>query len=199
MFWYSHGPSGGSPPYPGDTQCCPGSPPAPGVRDRCPPDRGRNEDQSPSASGNTEVRISRKQPVANSTGTGPRTSRSARVNSPASGGRCRPGVPAGRRADNARKSFFRQKLLGTVLVQDPGRQYGDFRMGIHIGGHPAEKGRIKGDIRIHNQMIPALQIGQNRIVGPPKPMFPYWGRTVTPGKVHWSLSAVISSGELSQR
>ena len=64
-----------------------------------------------------------------------------------------------------RDPLLRQILLGSVLVHDPGRQDRDLGMGFHILNHPAEQGRLKRHVRIHDQMVFALEVGEHRVVG----------------------------------
>ena len=61
--------------------------------------------------------------------------------------------------------LFRKILLGAVLIQHPGRQDRDVGMGFHVHNHPAEQGRLEGNVRVHDQMVFALEMGKHRVVG----------------------------------
>ena len=52
----------------------------------------------------------------------------------------------------------------TGFRKKAGRQYGNIRMGFHIGNHTAQQGRMKGNSGIHDQMVFTLQPRDHSVV-----------------------------------
>ena len=68
--------------------------------------------------------------------------------------------------------LFRKELFRSVFVHDPWREDCDIRVGFHVADHPAEEGRIECYVRIHDQVVFALQQRKHRVVGSAEPDIP---------------------------
>ena len=81
-----------------------------------------------------------------------------------------------------RDPLFREKLFGAVFVHDAGRQNCYIGMGLHIVDHTGEQGWIKSHIRIHDQMVFALQQRQHSVIGSAEADVSFLGKDIDTGK-----------------